>query len=346
MSFLTDLFEGHTDKLGTDLSHAGSSLMNHPTEMLEVGGAAALGAAPFLLPELLGGAGAGIGGLGEMFGGGAAAAGADVLPEAAALTEGGGMVGNTAVADLLGGAGGAPAQGADVGGLFGSMFGNTSGAGGLGTTGEVAPIASSTVLDPTALAGAPATTGPMAPTPGGGLWDSATGALKGLGVTPMQAAGAAVGAGGLAYNMMQGQKPLADQAALQGQATQLSAQGQQFMKYLQQGKLPKGMQLLVDKQTNAAKAMAISNAAKNGQSTDPTTNTQLADAINAANQQATMQVAQMGEMLFKQGLSETQVSAQIMEYLTKLDEQQTQNMGMAIMNFASALSGGPMRKAA
>ncbi len=90
MSFLSDAAEGNWSHLGTDLSHAGSSLMNHPTEMLELGGAAALGAAPFVLPELLGGAGAlggaaeggGLfGGLGGLFGGGeaAAAGGADAL---------------------------------------------------------------------------------------------------------------------------------------------------------------------------------------------------------------------------------------------------------------------------
>jgi hypothetical protein len=41
MSFLSDAAEGNWSHLGTDISHAGSSLMNHPTEMLELGGAAA-----------------------------------------------------------------------------------------------------------------------------------------------------------------------------------------------------------------------------------------------------------------------------------------------------------------
>jgi hypothetical protein len=165
--------------------------------------------------------------------------------------------------------------------------------------------------------------------------------LGGLGInSPLKALGVLGGAGALGYDVLQGRKPLADQSALQGTANQLSAQGQQFMSYLQAGKLPAGLQSLVDKQTQAAKAMAIANAAKNGQSTDPTTNTQLADAINSAQQQATMQVAQLGEQLFQQGMNETQVSAQIMQYLTNLDEQQTQNMGKAIASFAASLAGG------
>ena len=42
MSFLTDLFEGNFGNLGTDITHAPSSLAAHPTEIAELLGAAAL----------------------------------------------------------------------------------------------------------------------------------------------------------------------------------------------------------------------------------------------------------------------------------------------------------------
>jgi len=44
MSFFSDLFEGNFGNLGTDLSHAGSSLLAHPDELAEtIGGAALVG---------------------------------------------------------------------------------------------------------------------------------------------------------------------------------------------------------------------------------------------------------------------------------------------------------------
>src|ERR1700730_1692898 len=60
MSFLSDLFEGNFGSLGTDLTHAPSSFVNHPSEILDVGLGAAAIAAPFAIPEI--GAGLGIGG--------------------------------------------------------------------------------------------------------------------------------------------------------------------------------------------------------------------------------------------------------------------------------------------
>lgn len=347
MSFFSDLFRGNFSSLGTDISHAPESLAKHPSELYEtLGGAAALATGGLALGGLgaLGGAegaAAGAGGLEGLLGGGGSsvlggvgdsaaldAFAAGAAPEAAPAVEAASIGGTSpfAIGDV-----GLPA---DIGGYLGGTGGDVTGA--LGGTGG------GTFFDPSA---ASAAYGGGGGAPVGGFsatdpstWGSA--ALKGVTDNPLKTAGVALGAGALGYNLLEGRKPLADQSALQNQATQLSAQGQQFMSYLQQGKLPAGLQTLVDKQTQAAKAMAISNAAKNGQSTDPTTNTQLADAINSAQQQATAQVAQLGEQLFKQGLDETQVSAQIMQYLTNLDEQQTQSMGKSIAAFAASLAGG------
>ncbi len=95
MSFLTDLFEGNFDNLGTDISHAPSSLAAHPDEIAELAGGAALVAAPFLLPEI--GAALGVGGLAE----GAIDVGG------AALASEGGLAADLGIADI-----GAAAEGA------------------------------------------------------------------------------------------------------------------------------------------------------------------------------------------------------------------------------------------
>jgi len=158
--------------------------------------------------------------------------------------------------------------------------------------------------------------------------------------------GVAAGTGGLIYNMLQGQKKLPEQNQLQGQANQLSAQGQQFMNYLQTGTLPAGLQAAVDRATQAAKAHIIANAARNGLSTDPTQNSALAQDLASADRNALIAVAQEGEQLFQAGANEVQLSSQILEKLMQIDQQQTANMGKAIANFAGALSGPMTRMAA
>ncbi len=95
MSLLSDLFEGNWDNLGTDISHAPSSLAAHPEEIGELAGGAALIAAPFLVPEI--GAALGVGGLAE----GAVDVGG------AALASEGGLAADLGIADI-----GAAAEGA------------------------------------------------------------------------------------------------------------------------------------------------------------------------------------------------------------------------------------------
>jgi len=64
MSFLTDLFEGNFGNLGTDISHAPSSLIAHPDELIETLAGASLIAAPFAVPAIGGALGVGDAALG------------------------------------------------------------------------------------------------------------------------------------------------------------------------------------------------------------------------------------------------------------------------------------------
>jgi hypothetical protein len=347
LSFFTDLFKGNFGNLGTDVEHAPESLIKHPDELAEtVGGAIALGTGGLGLAGIgpLGGL---LGGTGEALGsglGGLFSTGADLVPDAFTSTAAAEPFSETAGQQAITGAlSGGSSGGGDLSGYgFGSNFLGVSPTTPTVGLNDFGPLAGGGDITGS-VGGPPAVAPPTAPTTGFQLGDPSTwlpAAGKTIAANPLQYGGAALGAGVLGYDLLKGNKPLPEQATLQAESAELSAQGQQFRSYLASGTLPPGLQTLVDKQTQAAKAMAISNAAKNGQSTDPTTNTQLADAINSAQQQATAQVAQIGASLYSQGLSTVEVSSKIMEYLTKLDEDQTAKMGQSIMNFAAALAGG------
>lgn len=340
MSFLSDLFEGHTSNLGTDLSHAGSSLMNHPTEMLELGGAAALGAAPFVLPELLGGAGAlggaaeggGLfGGLGGLFGGGeaAAAGGADAL----ALTgEAGSEIAASpaiqAIDSAIGGGANAgfdasvinPATGVDVLSGENPLLGEIGGAGGAAAPG-------------TGGTGAGAASG------GGGFMSSLNpsnwtlgGVGKGLGV-------AAAGAG-LGMNMLRGNQVDPNQQKLQDLAGQLGSQGQVLESYLKTGKLPPALQAQLDQAKASEKARIIAGAAARGQPTDPRMNSALAQELNNVDTNAIAAMAKVQVDMLNTGLKETGMSMELYQMLTQLDMKQNEDLMKSISTFAAALGGG------
>jgi hypothetical protein len=317
------LFEGKTGNLGHDIS--GMFRPNELAQTLE--GTAAVAAAPFALaalPELAAGAGSALG-----FGGAEAAGGA--LPFAA---EGGAAASDAggAITDLIGSGGGG-----------GNVLSFADAAGGGDVAGGTA------IGSP--IIGTPPAVPYQSPAGGGSFIQNLVQGVEGLpGDIGRQIArnplGVAAGTGGLIYNMLQGQKKLPEQNQLQGQANQLSAQGQQFMNYLQTGTLPAGLQAAVDRATQSAKAQIIANAARNGLSTDPTQNSALAQDLASADRNALIAVAQEGEQLFQAGANEVQLSSQILEKLMQIDQQQTANMGKAIANFAGALSGPMSRMAA
>ena len=206
-----------------------------------------------------------------------------------------------------------------------------------------APIASSTAmgavgpLGPEMASGMPfASTleGAAANTGGGGLWSSVTGAL---GKNPL---GTGVAGAGLLYNIMSGQKNSDAMNAMAGQAGQLSEQGKILMSYLQQGKLPPGLQQGVTNATNAMRARIIANHAKNGMSTNPSENSALAQELNNVDMQAMALIAQEGEKLMTLGLNSTQISSNLYATLEKLNREQSASIGRSIATFASALGGG------
>jgi hypothetical protein len=348
------------------LVDAPSSFINHPTEMLETAGAGLAAAAPFAIPELLGAGSAAASDIGGFFGGGAADAltggGSDALAfDAVAPATNSSQ---SAISALLGNETAAGGTGADsfytATGLNPSMVdanafstGNQlAGVGGGnlgGLGGDVTPIASGTsyagdvgaggdAIDAVAGAGGKGAGGST------GFWDNLVSGAKGVPNAAVNSVlknplGVGIGAAALGYNMLNN-KTNPNIPALQGQANQLSAQGQQFMQYLQTGTLPPSLKAAVDQAANAAKATIIANHARNGQSTDPTQNSALAQELAAADQNALIAVGQLGEQLFTAGQSEIGLSSQIYTKLIQIDQQQSASTGKAIANFAAALGSG------
>lgn len=314
----------------------------------------------------LGGAAAGLG----LFGGGAAGAGGGLFGglfgggEAAALggAEAGGLLGGEAGAAALGTEVGAPAL-SGVESLLANpealalQAGQPGAAGGEGaqainalisggSEAGAAPIAggeTAGLFHAGGAEGAAGTSGITGEGAGGGWLEKlGTGAMKAITNNPL---GTAAAAGGLAMTMM----PKPDdpkRAMLEQQAAQLGQQGAMLQQYLANGTLPPALKAQLDKATAAAKARIISNHAKNGMSTDPRSNSALAQELSSVETNAVAAMAQQQIEMMKTGLNETGLSSQLYQVLLKMDRQDNTDLMNAIGNFAAALGGGTMKKAA
>ena len=227
--------------------------------------------------------------------------------------------------------------------------------GGTGLTGSVAPAAPGAAVAPTGAGATDLTSiaGGSAPTGGDTLTAGAAsqpGSTSGnffsnlLGKAgnqitnnPLSLVGPAAGIGGLIYNTTQANKQLPEQTALTNAATTATNNGNQLSSYLLNGTLPAGLQTAVSKATADAKTAAISNAARNGQSTDPSQNTALAGELASIDQQAAITTANVGQQLLTSGLSETQLASQ--DYTTLLSADQTEQnlISQSIASFAKSL---------
>ena len=231
----------------------------------------------------------------------------------------------------------APASGVSApAGATGTFPDVTAAAAGAPTSGGA--NAATSALGVTPGGAAPAAGAPGAAQAGGSFLDKlGTGAINSITKNPL---GVGLGAAGLGFNMLQGQKQSDAVKALAAQASDLSGQGAQMRSYLASGTLPPGLQASVDKAVADAKSHAISNAAQQGLPTDPTQNTALAQSLAAIDQQVPILTAQLGQQLLSSGVQESGLSSQLYTSLAQIDQTQTTNMGKAIANFAAAMSPG------
>lgn len=215
---------------------------------------------------------------------------------------------------------------------------------------------------------------------------------KGLTANPL---GTAIAAGGLGYNILQGQKQTANQTALsqaagtaagnstkladagvaqvtanQGNAAEINEKAKGLEQYLTTGQLPLQYSQQVDQAINDAKTTAISNAAKNGQPTDPTKNTALAQQLAQIDGQRAGMTSKIAETLFSAGAGLTNTAAnignqsassllsggqnaanlsgQLYTTLTGIDSKQSEQTAKAIAALAQSLNSGgtPQKQAA
>ena len=354
MSFLSDLFKGNTSALGGDL-------WGSPTKDIETIGA------------VLGLGGLGLGAAGALGGlGGAAAGGAAAGPP---------------LDLLAGGAAAGTADAADVGTIFAGGVGDAAGAsldlaaggtdalslldpaaGGLASDSGVAAINAAVPLGDTASAVTPGlsstdlagiTTNYGVDTNVADLPASSPsffqqlvqGATNSVTKNPL---GILASGAGLGLSILRGNQTDPNQAALQNEAPGLAAQGaaltasgQQLQTYLTNGTLPPGQQAAVTQAVQAAKARIIQNHASNGENTDPTQNSALAQELSAADQNGVVMAGQLEQQLFSSGtqllqtgLSETGLSEQIYETLVKMDQTNNNALMASIASMAAALGGG------
>jgi hypothetical protein len=363
LSFLTDLFEGKTSNLGSDLNP--SNIFSDTTK--DIGGKYTLEeslAIPAAIATIAT-AGADLPGL-------FAAGSADVGVTAAAdtgfdlATLGPGTLDASAVgADAATAAG----TGLDLSALGLTADGTSAfatdpglaainAAAPLGTTAGAATDATAGTLSVPGIADSSVAAGDITNVANAGasstpsfLQSLETGAVNSITKNPL---GILVAGGALGYDVLKGNQtdPNAKQLAaeapgLEAQGAGLTASGQQLTSYLQNGTLPPGQQAQVTEAVQAAKARIIANHAANGENTNPTQNSALAQELSQADLnglalagQLETQLAQTGTTLISAGLNETGLSSEIYQALVKIDQTNNNQLMSAIASMAAALGGG------
>ena len=147
--------------------------------------------------------------------------------------------------------------------------------------------------------------------------------------SPLQLAGAGVGAAGLGYSILNANKSSPSTQAIQNevtavnnqipalqqtaqglqtqgqqltdQGTKIANQGQGYTDYLASGTLPPALQTQVDQTIAANKQHIISNYAAQGMNTDPTKNSSLRQELDAVDQQGKVLAGQLAQQLLTSG---------------------------------------------
>jgi hypothetical protein len=356
VGFFSDLFEGNFGNLMHDITA-------DPVAEIGLGTAAVLGTGGLLLPELLGAGGAGLAGsaLAGAEAGGAAGAvggldlagagglalggltGADsVLPANAQLASG-----NLTDLNIAGPGFNMPALDPNTGAPLSSpgIFDPGQAGAGGGWAGTMAPDAAGATPAGGATPGANilstldaskdlASASGDAAGGGGGIVNSLTSQLT---KNPI---GIAAAGAGLGLNLLNNKSASTDPALEQQRqlANNAGSQALQMEKYLSTGTLPPGLQSSVDQAVAAAKARIIANHATQGQSTDPTQNSALAQELSNIDLQATAQIAQIATQLYTQGIAQSQIDATLLNQIYQADVAQNKAVGDALTNFAKALA--------
>lgn len=148
--------------------------------------------------------------------------------------------------------------------------------------------------------------------------------------------GAGVSGAGLLTDLLSGSPSASAEKQLKNIAGQQNAQGQQLESYLANGTLPPGAQQWVDQQTQAQKAAIRAQYAQSGESGS----TMEAQALNQVDAAATAQMFTIASQLLNTGISETNASGTLYNYLMQAQNADAKDVSQAIQNFVGSLGGG------
>lgn len=139
----------------------------------------------------------------------------------------------------------------------------------------------------------------------------------------------------IALDVLKGSQITPQQKALQAQANQLNAQGDQLESYLQNGQLPPGEQAGINAALESAIASIKSDYASRGESGSSAEQ----EAIDQARQNAQTQTATMAQSLFSTGLSEVNSSSQIYDEIMQANVAQNKDLSSAITAAVGSMGG-------
>lgn len=145
-----------------------------------------------------------------------------------------------------------------------------------------------------------------------------------------------VAGGGLLYSLFEGSPSASAEKQLKNIAGQQSAQGQQLESYINNGTLPPGAQQWVNQQTAGQKASIRAKYAQLGMNGS----TAEQQELNNVDAQATSQMFTIASQLLNTGVSETNASGTLYNYLMQAQNADSKEMGDAIQNFVAAMGGG------
>lgn len=166
---------------------------------------------------------------------------------------------------------------------------------------------------------------PSAPAGGGGLLESL--GLKGDQILPLVGTAAAALRG-----------PPGDIKALTAMANRFGQQGEALSSYVTNGTLPPGLDSALKQATRASVANIRGTYANLGLSGS----TMEAQAVNAAEEQASAQAFSYARDLLTSGIQESGLSAQLFSAIMASQEQSDQSLMNAISGFSAAAAGGAL----
>jgi hypothetical protein len=229
--------------------------------------------------------------------------------------------------DLTSGLSGAGTQGA---GGFDATPAGPAGGGSFGTGSTTGGASAALGTTPGAGAGAPTAAG-SSPSNGGLLGNIS----KELGISSDKLVGAGISGLGLIKDFMGNQQPEGT-SQLSAAAANEAKQGSVLSGYLTSGTLPPAVQQSVDAATRDGITAIKSRYAASGQGGSSGE----AEDIAHLQQNAVVQGASLADQLLQQGISESNMSAELYQSVIANSNTQNQQTGDAIAGLAAALAGG------